>query len=744
MKQTISSLFAGVALLVGSVNASAHEAAAYLDFSLPIEQRVNDLVGRLTLEEKIALMMHQSPAVERLGIPAYNWWNECLHGVGRSGDVVTVFPQAIGMAATFNPEALQRTAEIISDEARAIYNESRRTGKEGLQYKGLTFWTPNINIFRDPRWGRGQETYGEDPYLTALLGTAMVRGLEGDHPDYLKVSACAKHYAVHSGPEPNRHEFDITVNAHDLWDTYLPAFRALVLDANVSSVMCAYNRYDGQPCCGSDMLLRQILLYEWGFDGYVTSDCGAINDFYLRHETHPDAAASAADAVLHGTDLECGNDYKSLFAAVQKGLITEEQIDISVRRLFNIRFRLGQFDPDAAVPYNRIPYSILNDPSHREQALLMARQSMVLLKNNKLLPLSAGKVKTIALLGPNADNGETQLGNYNGFPAENVTLLKALQKEPGVEVIYYPATGFVNPLKDGPGEDEILKAIAKADLILFAGGISPRLEGEAGDAGNDNIPGFSGGDRSAIELPAVQTEWMKKLKATGKPLVFVNMSGSAVAFRWEAEHADAIIQAWYGGQETGTALADILFGRYNPSGRLPVTFYNATGDLPDFEDYDMSMRTYRYFDGRVLYPFGYGLSYNTYTYDKLTLPSTVACGDSIRVSVEVRNRGRYAGDEVVQLYLSHRGLADEAPICALQGVQRIPLKPGERRTVTFTLTPDQLGYVDVQGEWAIRPGTVKLWIGGRNPNASADFGNNLAVGQFTLTGADLPIQWNRL
>lgn len=726
MKTTLCTLALGLMLM---------PASAAGDLRLTVEPRVDSLIAQMTLSEKISQMMHASPAIQRLGVPAYNWWNECLHGVGRSGDRVTVFPQAIGMAATFNPAVLHRTAEVISDEARAIYNVTVGTPEQGKQYKGLTFWTPNINIFRDPRWGRGQETYGEDPYLTARMGTAMVRGLQGDNPYYLKTSACAKHYAVHSGPEPERHEFDVTVSARDLWDTYLPAFRTLVRDADVSGVMCAYNRYEGQPCCASDKLMRQILTYEWGFEGYVTSDCWGVNDFHKFHKTHPGAPEAAADAVLHGTDLECGNDYASLKEAVERGLLTEEQIDLSLRKLFMIRFRLGQFQPWGSVPYDTIPYSVLSSAAHKAQALEITRQSMVLLRNDGLLPFRPGRVRTIALLGPNADNGTTQLGNYNGIPAENVTLRMALEREPGVRVIYYPATGITGPLAGGPAAEDILEEVSKADVIIFAGGISPLLEGEAGDAGNDDIKGFLGGDRSTIELPEVQTEFMKKLKATRRPLIFVDMSGSAVAFGWEAANADAVIQAWYGGQETGNALADILFGRYNPAGRLPVTFYNSTADLPDFKDYSMQGRTYRYFDGEVLYPFGYGLSYNTYTYGNLKLPEEVAAGDSVRVSVEVRNRGRYAGDEVVQLYVSRRGLvAEEVPICELAGVQRLHFAAGEQRVVTFTLSPEQLGYTDSRGDVKVTSGRVRIWAGGRTPNADERFGKNVIAGELTLTG----------
>lgn len=713
---------------------------AFRNTSLTVDERVNDLISRMTLSEKISQMTHVSPAIDRLGIPSYNWWNECLHGVGRSGDKVTVFPQAIGMAATFDPEAMLRTATIISDEARAIYNHEMKTKGFSGQYKGLTFWTPNINIFRDPRWGRGQETYGEDPHLTALMGSAMVRGLQGDNPDYLKTSACAKHFAVHSGPEHNRHSFNAKASDYDLWATYMPAFRTLVRDANVSSVMCAYNRLDGQPCCANDMLMRQILLYEWDFKGYVTSDCWGVNDFYKYHKSHPDAASSVADAVLHGTDLECGNDYPALIKALERGLITQEQIDISLRRLMKIRMQLGMFDPVDQVPYSDIPYSILESEPHKAQALLMARESMVLLRNNRsTLPLAEKKIRRIALLGPNADNGETQLGNYNGFPTENTTILKALKAMPNVEVIYDPATDFASEIKGGTSLDEAIAKIKGVDLVIFAGGISPRLEGEAGDAGNDNVNGFAGGDRSLIELPEVQTRWMKRIKDEVKaPLVFVSMSGSAIAYPWEAENADAIIQAWYAGQATGTAVTDIIFGRYNPSGRLPVTFYRSTNDLPDFEDYSMASRTYRYFDGNVLYPFGYGLSFNEYRYSNLILPTSANIGDSVTIKVTVENRGRHSGDEVVQLYTSHRAAADYSPISALKGVQRVSLKPGERKVVTLSLSPEELGYVNDKGQWAEREGVVKIWVGGRSPNAPSDkFGNNTIEGSVKLVGETL-------
>lgn len=725
------------ALLIGAATCASaqqpEEKVPYLDTSLPIEQRVNDLVSRMTLEEKVSQMLYTAHGIPRLGIPDYNWWNECLHGVGRSTEHVTVFPQPIGLAATFNPDELQRAADMISSEGRAVYNASIKKGNTIKRYTGLTFWTPNINIFRDPRWGRGHETYGEDPYLTAEMGMAMVRGLQGDDPRYLKASACAKHFAVHSGPEPLRHEFDAVADEHDLKETYLPAFYRLINESKVSGVMCAYNRFKGQPCCGSNLFLRKILLHDWQFDGYVTSDCWAVSDFINGHRTHKDPLSAISDAVLHGTDLECGNMYGSLTEAVEAGLITEEQLDISLKKLMKIRFRLGMFDPQEQVPYANIPYSVLECPAHQEQALKLARQSMVLLKNAKsLLPLSP-KVKRIALLGPNANNGTTQLGNYNGFPTKNVTLLDALREEKGIEVVYDSLCDFIHQA-EGVDLNHFAEKYKDADLIIYAGGISPLLEGEAGDAGG--MEGFEGGDRTSIQLPAIQTEMMKRLHALGKPVLFICMSGSAIAYNWEAEQLPAVIQAWYGGQATGTALADILFGRYNPSGKLPITFYRSDADLPPFEDYSMAHRTYRYFEGDVLYPFGYGLSYSTFKYRKLESPSELQTGDNLTVKVEVTNNGKRAGEEVVQLYLSHRAISGVTPRCQLARFQKVMLQPGERRTIEFTLTPRDLAYVDETGSIAETSGEVMLYVGNVCPSAPSRFTAGLLSKPLQLKGAE--------
>lgn len=719
--------------LMMACSLSAQTQYPYLNTSLSIDERVTDLVSRMTLQEKVSQMTHTSIGIKRLGIPDYNWWNECLHGVARSTEKVTVFPQPIGLAATFNPEELFKSAEMISDEGRAVYNISVKKGNTLRRYTGLTFWTPNINIFRDPRWGRGHETYGEDPLLTAEMGIAMVKGLQGNDPHYLKSSACAKHFAVHSGPEPLRHVFNATASDHDLRETYLPAFYRLIKEADVSGVMCAYNSFNGQPCCGSNLFMRKILLHDWKFDGYVTSDCWAITDFITGHKTHTDSISAAADAVLHGTDLECGDVYRSLTKAIENGLITEEQLDISLKKLLKIRFRLGMFDPQEKVPYSKISQDVLESEAHQKQALKMARQSMVLLKNEKhLLPLS-GKIKKIALLGPNADNEITQLGNYNGIPSENVTLLDALRAERGIEVVYDALSDFTKLNKDVEISN-LAEKYKDVDLIIYAGGISTLLEGEEGDAGNGNVEGFVGGDRTTIKLPAIQTEIMKQLHKLNKPMVFVCMSGSAMAFNWEAENVSAIIQAWYGGQATGTALADILFGRYNPSGKLPVTFYRSDADLPALEDYSMANRTYRYFTGDVLYPFGYGQSYTTFKYRKLELPKEVQTGDSVTVKVEVCNSGKYKGEEVVQLYLSHRAIAKEVPVCQLAGFRKIELKPGERRMVEFRLSPRNLAYVDETGGISTASGMIKFSVGGVCPNAPEKFTAGLVSGTVELKG----------
>jgi len=693
----------------------------FQDYNLSVEDRVNDLVSKMTLEEKVSQMDNHAPAIDRLGIPAYNWWNEALHGVARAFTFkTTVYPQAIGNSATFDKAAIHQMANYIGMEGRAINNESIRNKTTDGQYVNLTYWSPNINIFRDPRWGRGQETYGEDPYLTAKMGGEFVNGLQGNDPKYLLAAACAKHYAVHSGPESTRHKFDTDVSDYDLWDTYLPAFRHLVVDEKVAGVMCAYNALKGQPCCGSDLLLTNILRNQWKFTGYVTSDCGAIDDMSNAnaHHTSPDQESAASDAVLHGTDVECivGRTtlYPTLVKAVKDGKLSEKDIDISVKRLFTIRFRLGLFDPPEQVKFRQIPMSELESPAHHAQALKMAHESVVLLKNeDHLLPLSKN-IKKIAILGPNADNEKSIIGNYFGSASHLVTPLKGIKAKlgPGVEVVYKAGSGYTTA---NPNAKATADSVKDADVIVYFGGITPQLEGEEMRV---TVEGFAGGDRTSIMLPKAQTEILKALKATGKPVVFVLMTGSAVAMPWESENLSSIVNAWYGGQDAGTAIADVLFGDYNPAGRLPVTFYKGDSDLPEaFDDYSMKNRTYRYFEGTPLYGFGYGLSYTTFKYDMLTTPAALQSGKKNLITVKVTNTGKKDGDEVTQLYLSHLGLNTKTPIRALKGFDRTFIKAGQSKILTFELSPDDLKLVDSEGNSKIFKGKVSISVGGSQPDA---------------------------
>ncbi len=726
-------IIAAVGLFMGINTVVSAQEYPFRNPDLPVEVRVRDLIARLTLEEKVQMMKHASPAVPRLGIPAYNWWNEALHGVARTQEKVTVFPQAIGMAATFDTEAMQKMGDMTASEGRALFNEDLKQGKTGKGYRGLTYWTPNVNIFRDPRWGRGQETYGEDPYLTAKMGAAIVRGLEGDDPHYLKAVACAKHYAVHSGPEGTRHLFNAQASAYDLWDTYLPAFRELVVKAKVHGVMCAYNRFEGQPCCGNNELLQSILRNQWGFDGYVTSDCWAINDFAKYHKTHSNDVEAVADAVLNGTDLECGNLYQKLQQGVERGLISERKINVSLSRLLTILFKLGMFDPADRVPYASIGREVIECDEHKKHAYEMAQKSMVLLKNEKnILPLNERKIKRIALVGPNIDNEQTLLANYFGRASEIITPYESLQNRFGdrIRIDSIQGIGIVDTLPGGPSFAEIAARAKKADVIIFVGGISADYEGEAGDAGAAGYGGFASGDRTTIKLPPVQTELMKALKKTGRPLIIVNMSGSVMSFDWESRNADAILQAWYGGQAAGDAITDILFGAYNPSGRMPLTTYKSDEDLPAFEDYSMANRTYRYFKGEVRYPFGYGLSYTTFAYAPMSALPEIKTGENVQVVVTVTNTGPYDGDEVVQLYVSHPKNGNvRMPIRALKGFQRVHLKKNESKTVTFTLTPEELALVDEQGNLIQKEGTVDLYVGGGQPGYS-----NGCTGTLKMTG----------
>lgn len=838
------------------VHAQEYKSFPMWNYNLSFEQRVNDVVSRLTLEEKVAQMMHATPAVPRLGIPGYNWWNETLHGVARTPFNTTSYPQAIGMAATWDKASMQMMGHYCAVEGRAVHNKAIELNKEGDIYLGLTYWTPNINIFRDPRWGRGQETYGEDPFLTGMLGSSFVHGIQGNDAKYLNAAACAKHFAVHSGPEPTRHSDNIDPSPYDLWDTYLPAFHQLVVNAKVAGVMCAYNAVNTQPCCANNQLMTDILRNQWKFEGYVTSDCWALNDFFDFHKTHPNAISSAVDALIHATDVECGvSVYSTLTDAVKKGLIKEKDLDVSLKRLFMIRYRLGLFDPPAMVPLAQTPASALEAPEHKAHALKMAQQSIVLLKNqDNTLPLRKS-IRKIAIVGPNADNTITQLGNYNGVPSHVVTVLEGIKNKLGnnTEVVYEKAINYANDtivvykdisqnynidgapgvrvdffnnekldgspvvslinkdidhywaegqpvhekvspsnfsgrfttflkatetgemnfeaaidggyrvmvndktvvdawnkrhlapkefsiqatkgeaykivieyhhgggpatvrLKSGHREKTDFNVLAQklknADVIVFVGGISPQLEGEEMPVA---VPGFKGGDRTSIMLPKVQTELLKVLKTTGKPVIFVMMTGSALAIPWEDANLPAIMNAWYGGQSGGTAVADVLFGDYNPAGRLPVTFYRSDADLPDFRNYDMSNRTYRYFKGTPLYPFGYGLSYTHFKYDMVNVPAKIQSGKTVKVTARVINTGKRDGEEVVQLYVAHTSSAYKSPAKALKGFERIFLKAGESKTITFNLTPEQLSLINQAGQ-AIQPkGNVTISVGGGQP-----------------------------
>ena len=839
--------FLVASVLAGLPSLMLAQSLPYQDPSLSAEERAEDLCKRLTLEEKSLLMMNGSPAIDRLGIPAFDWWSEALHGVGRNG-LATVFPSCIGMAASFDDDLIEEVFTAVSDEARAKNTLARREGKNG-KYKGLSFWTPNINVFRDPRWGRGQETYGEDPYMNGRMGLRVVKGLQGDGSGkYYKLHACAKHYAVHSGPEKTRHSFDIeNLPARELWETYLPAFRMLVKDGKVQQVMCAYQRFEGSPCCGSDRLLNSILRYDWGFDGLVVSDCGAIGDFYRegRHEVSKDAKAASALGVLSGTDVECGGVYKNLPGAVRRGDVKESDIDVCVKRLLKGRFELGDFDPDSLVPWTSIPMSVVSSKAHRDLARKMAREQMVLLKNNGVLPLSpdAGK---IMVMGPNAADSTMMWGIYYGQPAHTVTALEglnaragrelpyaracavtrmtdqesvfgnfrsskgqgmeasywnntAMEGEPAAETVYTSAirldnggntafapgvnlTNFTARIKGTytADRDERLKmvynnddglriiingdtvhnrwktdplnfrdrefavekgkrydievdymqleddatlnfdilrsrdvtpadavAAAKgAEVVIFIGGISPAYEREEAKV---NEPGFDNGDRTSIELPEPQREIIKALHEAGKKIVFVNCSGSAVALPPENEICDAILQAWYPGEQGGYAIADVIFGDYNPSGKLPVTFYKNDSQLPAFDNYLMEGRTYRYMKEDPLYQFGYGLSYTTFDISKPVYSDGV-------IKVRVKNTGKVAGTEVVQVYLRRPADAD-GPNKTLRGYARVELAPGESRDVEIDF-PRHLfeNWDEKNQEMRVVPGEYELMVG----SSSAD------------------------
>jgi len=684
---------------------------------LPLAQRIDDLIGRLTLSEKIGQMLHEAPGIERLGLAPYSWWNEALHGVARAGSA-TIFPQAIGLGATFDLDLAFRVATAISDEARAKYEVFSAKGTAG-RYVGLTFWTPNINIFRDPRWGRGQETYGEDPYLTGEMGAQFVHGLQGDDAHYLKTAACAKHFAVHSGPEKLRHEFNAVASPYDLEDTYLPAFRKLVVEAGVESVMGAYNRTNGEPCCGSEFLLEKTLRGDWNFQGHVTSDCWALQDFHQGHKVTAGPVESAALALNMGCDLNCGNLYHHLEDAVRMGLVTVETVDKSLGRLFSTRFRLGEFDPRDKVGFRSIPRSVIRSQEHLDLSYETAVRSMVLLQNNGVLPLKKDELKTVYLTGPNALAPEALLGNYHGLSPRMVTFVEGLTEELGQDVKFEFRHGALLAEEKKIPTDWASFEAKEFDVTIACVGFNILLEGEEGDT----IASTTLGDRESIALPKGQHDFVMKLLDTAKKVVLVVSAGSAVDLSPYVEKAAAIVYAWYPGEQGGTALADLLFGKRDFSGKLPVTLPRRLEDLPPFEDYDMSQRTYRYSDIEPLFPFGFGLNYRPLKVTAVTAPGSVAKDVGLTAQVTVTNPHGQPSTDVVQLYLrKETGL--KAAKFELAGFVRLELKAGETRTVALPLTPRQIASVHEDGTRSFVPGTLKLWAGTGQPDARS---HNLGV-----------------
>mgnify|MGYP006100822317 FL=1 len=713
-----------IILLLNNNYTQAQEIAIpkYSNTSLDFETRASDLVLLMTLEEKISQLGDGAPAIPRLNIQEYHWWNECLHGVARAG-TATVFPQAIGMAASFDTNTMREVADIISDEARAKHHEAQRNKNYNI-YNGLTFWSPNINIFRDPRWGRGHETYGEDPYLTGQMGMQFVKGLQGNDPKYFKVIATAKHFAVHNGPEPNRHSFNVLPSKRDLWETYLPAFKDLIVDAKVYSVMGAYNRVDGESASASWMLLSDILRKQWGFEGYVVSDCGAINDIFDSHKIVNTQEEAAALGIRRGCDLNCGSVYqRALKKAVSQGLIGIKEIDLSVYRLMLARMKLGMFDPTELVPYAQIPFELNNSRAHDDMALKMAHKSMTLLKNNGILPLNKNLIKKIAVIGPNADNINALRGNYYGSASNPVTIINGIKAKAGteIEVVYHKGVSLVTSQnKDSLVlSKEILKDIETADVALFVGGLDATWEGEESNEmrAHNGEDGFLGGDRTKIELPEVQLNALKAMTKTGTPVVFVLLAGSAVSFNGLEQELEGLLAAWYPGQRGGDAVADVLFGEYNPAGRLPVTFYSSTDELAGFEDYNMRAGkgfTYRYYNGEALYPFGHGMSYTKFKYSDMTIDKTnIVKSDEILVSVKVKNSGVFDGEEVVQLYIKDVESTTWMPLKQLREFKRISLKKGEQKTVEFKLKAieDLRHYDATRQSYVVEPGDFEIQIG---------------------------------
>ena len=690
----------------------------YLDESLSFEERAEALVSEMTLEEKVYQTLHGAPSIDRLDVKAYNYWNEALHGVARAG-TATVFPQAIGLAATFDEDFLEEVAVAVSDEGRAKFNAQQKYGDYDI-YKGLTFWSPNVNIFRDPRWGRGHETFGEDPYLTSRLGVRFIEGMQGKDEVYMKVAACAKHFAVHSGPEDERHSFNAVVNEQDLRETYLPAFKACVKEAGVEVVMGAYNRTNDEPCCGSKRLLEDILRGEWEFEGHVTSDCWAIKDFHEFHMVTSTPVESVALAMNRGCDLNCGNIYGNLLKAVKDGLVKEETITKAVTRLFTTRMKLGLFDPQEKVPFYAIDYCVVDCEEHRQLNEKAARKSVVLLKNeNKLLPLDASKYKTIGVIGPNANNRKALVGNYEGTASEYITVLEGIQDAVGeeVRVLYSQGCHLCKDRMQGLAEanDRMsgVRAVADAsDLIVACMGLDASLEGEEGDEGNE----FASGDKPNLNLPGLQEEVLKELAKTGKPVVLVLLSGSALAVTFAEQNIPAIVQGWYPGARGGKAIADILFGKASPEGKLPVTFYRTTEELPDFKDYSMKDRTYRYMNQEALYPFGFGLSYTDFEITQAGLSSeTIEAGGQIAVRASIKNVGSCEGAETVQVYV--HACVEGAPHYQLKALKKVVLKPGEEREVELILKDGDFGLYNKEGVKILNACEYEVFVGTSQPDA---------------------------
>ena len=715
MNKIFKEISAFLILFLINLSFSAQEESGtdypFRDTSLSIDERVEDLIDRLSLEEKAMQMVHNSPGIERLGIPEYNWWNEALHGVGRSG-VATVFPQAIGLGATFDEELIHEVATVISDEARATHNTAVKNGYR-RQYSGLTFWTPNINIFRDPRWGRGQETYGEDPFLTAILGTAFVKGLQGDHPKYLKTAAAAKHYAVHSGPEKLRHEFNAEATQKDLWETYLPAFEALV-DANVETIMCAYNSTNGEPCCANKYLLQDVLRDQWGFKGHIVSDCWALVDLYDGHNVVQTPAESAALAVKSGVNLNCGNTYPALPEAVEKGLVSEKEIDEQLAVLLKTKFKLGLFDPEKDNPYASLSEKDLDTDAHRKLAREVAQKSIVMLKNDGVLPLKNDLSKYF-ITGPNATSIEILLGNYHGINPNLVTILEGLAGAiaPQSQMQYRQGTLLDRP--NANPQDWASPNAGNSDATIAVLGISGVLEGEEGES----IASETAGDRINYNIPQNQIDYLQKLdEAAGEnPLVVVITGGSPMNLEKVHEYADAVLLAWYPGEEGGNAVADIIFGKVSPSGRLPITFPRSLEDLPAYEDYTMEGRTYKYMDAKPMYPFGFGLSYSRFKYSDLKLSKKeVKQGQSISATITVTNTGDHTAEEVIQLYLSDVETSVKAPKYQLYGIKRVNLEPESSQEVSFEITSKMMELVNNEGDRILEDGQYRVFVGGSTPD----------------------------